>query len=133
MSMLHVAQHGACNTNEGEMKIMPNKKAQSAPKAEQSGIRTIYMDGGPYRFSADDLLAICRRMLDDDTGCDTPAENFIYNLLLAESIRPLTPDDAALELGVFRKNFEDATKTTRYMANRYPEHLDHEKATAAAA
>jgi hypothetical protein len=54
-------------------------------------------------------------------GCDKPAEEFITNLVLHQSIRPLTPDDAASKLEEFRENFDNMVTDVRAFTARYPE------------
>jgi hypothetical protein len=63
------------------------------------------------------------------SGCDTPAENFITMLVLHQSIRPVTPADAARKLEEFRENFDSMVESARIFVEKYPQAL--ETATAA--
>jgi hypothetical protein len=68
---------------------------------------------------------------ENNTGCTTPAEEFINDLVMRHYIYSLTPDDVAEDLESFRKNFNDAVETTQYFTAQYPE-LISPAATSAA-
>jgi hypothetical protein len=68
-------------------------------------------------------------ILETDSGCDTPAENFITKLVMVHTIRGLTPDDVAHDLEEFRLNFDDMAIAASEFTARYPEAV--KSATAA--
>ena len=51
-------------------------------------------------------MAILLEILQNDTGCTSPAEEFITNLLASYQCDDLTPEDAERELAEFKSSFE---------------------------
>jgi hypothetical protein len=68
-------------------------------------------------------------ILETDSGCDTPAENFITQLVMVHALRGLTPDDVDHDLKDFRLNFDDMAIAAAEFTARYPEAV--KSATAA--
>ena len=62
-------------------------------------------------------------------GCNTPAEEFISNLVMHHHHRGLTPDEATECLKEFREDFDSMMKGAREFIAKYPQTL--ETATAA--
>jgi hypothetical protein len=59
----------------------------------------------------------------NNSGCVTPAEEYLSQLVDDHYERGLTPDDAAERLETFREDFTDVLKTSTRFIARYPETL----------
>lgn len=68
-----------------------------------------------------ELLCIARNLLEDESGCITPAEHLIRALLFAADGGALTPNRLEVEVDEFRDNFKAAEQTARYFLRKYPD------------
>lgn len=68
------------------------------------------------------FLAICQKIHDRYTGCNSPFEEFINALVryVARGEWP-TPDDAARELETFREHFDDMRRDAAWFRESYPQ------------
>jgi hypothetical protein len=67
-------------------------------------------------------LAHFATILRNDSGCTSPAEEFIMSLVRyhATAIAPLTPANIEDDLQTFRENFEQTLESTRHFVSLYP-------------
>lgn len=82
-----------------------------------------------------DLLAAAAKALSRDTGCGTPAEQFVTSVLMRyryadEKGRGMTPADVEDGLQTFREDFEDMIQTCAFNGARYPELIEASEAAA---
>jgi len=67
------------------------------------------------------FLAACQSLHRNDTGCNTPFEEFFRKLVLLVQIgRMPTPDMVEREMEEFRENFEDMERDTLIFLRNYP-------------
>ena len=75
-----------------------------------------------------DCVAAAVEALRNNRGCITPAENFIQEILLTASIRPLEPSDVEQDFQSFKDSFDDAVETTRKFNRDYPVYVEMKRA-----
>ena len=82
-------------------------------------------------MTAMDIQSVARYadIVDAETGCNTPAEEFITGLVDQHYSDGLTPDDVGHDMEQFRVNFDDMVRDARAFTARYPEAV--KSATAA--
>jgi hypothetical protein len=69
---------------------------------------------------------------ENSRGSITPAETFIWNLVVQYHHHGLTPDDAAKELEEFRETFEESIELAKRTIDRYPAFFQAPKTPEAA-
>jgi hypothetical protein len=71
-----------------------------------------------------ELLATFAKVLRRNTGCTTPAEEFISHVVLAYGFRDgqgrgMTPKDIETDVETFREDFEDLIDNHAFICERY--------------
>src|ERR1039457_6822693 len=60
-------------------------------------------------------------IVDAETGCNTPAEEFITGLVDQHYSDGLTPEDVSQDMEQFRENFDSMVRDAKRIVARYPE------------
>jgi hypothetical protein len=70
------------------------------------------------------VLGSLVKIMNDNRGCFTPAEEFILDLVNQHADwRKMTPDIVEEELKTFRENFDEQVEIAREMVLKYPAHV----------
>ena len=70
-----------------------------------------------------DIQSVARYadIVDAETGCNTPAEEFITGLVDQHYSDGLTPEDVSQDMEQFRENFDSMVRDAKRIVARYPE------------
>lgn len=116
-------------------------KPKPEPRPGTSGQRALStLSEIPQDLSEGDLelLATFAKVLSRNTGCTTPAEKFVWGVVLAYQVRDgqgrgMTPKDIETAVEDFQEDFEDLIETTAFLGPRYANEIRRQRESAATA